>query len=95
MPGAPEKTPQTFFKICGVRRGAETGGVLPTSPVFCAVVHLFVPPRFPLPLKTLILLGFLMFSYGNTLEVRDFCLHLFCQCKLVDTVGLEPTTSRV
>ncbi|NCE65951.1 hypothetical protein D1159_15530, partial [Pseudoflavonifractor sp. 524-17] len=26
------------------------------------------PPRFPLPLKTLILLGFLMFSYGNALN---------------------------
>jgi len=28
---------------------------------------LFAPHRFPLPLKTLILLGFLMFSYGNAL----------------------------
>jgi hypothetical protein len=53
-----EKTPQTFFKICGVRRGAETGGVLPTSPVFCAVVHLFALPRFPLPLKSIDFTGF-------------------------------------
>jgi hypothetical protein len=53
-----EKTPQTFFKICGVSRGAETGGVLPTSPVFCAVVHLFAPPRFPLPLKNIDFTGF-------------------------------------
>jgi hypothetical protein len=56
-----------FFKICGVGRDAETGGVLSTSPVFCAVVHLFAPPRIPLPLKTFILLGFSMFSYGNAL----------------------------
>ncbi|MCI8524641.1 MAG: hypothetical protein HFF17_01705 [Oscillospiraceae bacterium] len=30
-----EKMPQTFFRICGVCRGAETGGALPASPVFC------------------------------------------------------------
>ena len=30
-----------------------------------------------------------MFSYGNAREVRDFCLHLFCQCKLVETTELE------
>ncbi|WP_299967250.1 hypothetical protein, partial [uncultured Oscillibacter sp.] len=46
-------------------------------------------PVFRCPKKTLILLGFLMFSYGNALEVRDFYLHLFCQCKLVETTGLE------
>ncbi len=25
-------------------------------------------------------------------EVRDFCLHLFCQCKLVEVAGVEPAS---
>ena len=34
-----------LFTICGVRRDAETDGALPASPVFCAAVHLSMPPR--------------------------------------------------
>jgi hypothetical protein len=49
----PEKNAVGFFKVCGAGWDAETGGVLPTSPAFCAVVHLFAPPRFPPPLKNI------------------------------------------
>ena len=39
----------------------------------------------------LITLIFLLCVQKSRTSVRDFCLHLFCQCKLVPVVGLEPT----
>ena len=43
----------------------------------------------------LITLVFLLFVQKSRTSVRDFCLHLFCQCKLVETTGLEPVASCV
>ena len=40
----------------------------------------------------LITLIFLLCVQKSRTSVRDFCLHLFCQCKLVRVVGLEPTS---
>ena len=42
----------------------------------------------------LITLVFLLYVQKSRTSVRDFCLHLFCQCKLVPVVGLEPTRHR-
>ena len=53
------KKRRRLFIICGIGRDAETGDVLPTSPVFCAVVHLFAPPHFPLSLKNIDFTGVL------------------------------------
>ena len=41
----------------------------------------------------LITLIFLLCVQKSRTSVRDFCLHLFCQCKLVDSKGIEPSTS--
>ena len=38
----------------------------------------------------LITLIFLLCVQKSRTSVRDFCLHLFCQCKLVRAWGLEP-----
>ncbi|WP_160638055.1 hypothetical protein, partial [Pseudoflavonifractor sp. 60] len=62
-----KKRRRLFSKSAAFAGAQKAGDALLTSPAFCAVVHLFVPPRFPLPLKTLILLVFSMFSYGNAL----------------------------
>ena len=67
-----KKRRRLFSKSAAFAGAQKAGDALLTSPAFCAVVHLFVPPRFPLPLKTLILLGFPMFSYGNALKPGTF-----------------------
>ena len=36
---------------------------------------------------------FLFWTQKSRTELRDFCLHLFCQCKLVRVVRLERTIS--
>ncbi len=36
---------------------------------------------------------FFFWTQKSRTEVRDFCLHLFCQCKLVRVTGLEPAAS--
>ena len=41
----------------------------------------------------LITLVFLLCVQKSRTSVRDFCLHLFCQCKLVRVAGFEPTAS--
>ena len=41
----------------------------------------------------LITLVFLLCVQKSRTSVRDFCLHLFCQCKLVEISGIEPLTS--
>ena len=41
----------------------------------------------------LITLVFLLCVQKSRTSVRDFCLHLFCQCKLVRVVRLERTIS--
>ena len=41
----------------------------------------------------LITLVFLLCVQKSRTSVRDFCLHLFCQCKLVRVTGLEPAAS--
>jgi len=38
----------------------------------------------------LITLVFLLCVQKSRTSVRDFCLHLFCQCKLVEVRGVEP-----
>ena len=38
----------------------------------------------------LITLVFLLCVQKSRTSVRDFCLHLFCQCKLVEARGVEP-----
>ena len=78
------KNAADFFKICGVRRDAETGGVLPTSPVFCAVVHLFAPPRFPLPLKNIDFTGvFHVFLWQRPFMGRPLSVHITGICVFV------------
>ena len=69
-----KKRRRLFSKSAAFAGAQKAGDALLTSPALCVVVHLFVPPRFPLPLKTLILLGFSMFSYGNALKGRGLFL---------------------
>ena len=52
---------------------AGTTDALPTSPVFCAVVHWFAPPPFPFPIKNIDFTGSSHVFYGNALKtVRSF-----------------------
>jgi len=48
------KKRRRLFIICGAGRDAESGRCLAgIARFFCAGVHLFAPPRFPLPLKNI------------------------------------------
>ena len=54
-------------------------------------LFLFYAPKILKPQK--IILSFPNYHCFNAkfrTEVRNFCLHLFCQCKLVEVGGIEP-----
>ena len=61
------------------------GGFPSPARYFC-----FTPPGFSNEqLLFLISLDFLLYVQKSRTEVRDFCLHLFCQCKLAEMERFE------